>query len=164
MQNRLGIFLGVLGLASLVLSCGCSKPNRPQMAKVSGKITYQGKPVDGAQVTFNPTGPSPRAAIGTTDAQGRFDLTTFDTGDGAVVGEHVVTITKPEAQAAGQGMSPDKPDAGYGAAMMGAAQGATGPPKPATTLPAKYATKETSPEKRTVAAEGPNTFNIELKD
>jgi hypothetical protein len=54
-----------------------------------------GKAIEGAQVVFQPkTGG--QAASGTTDAQGKFQLTTFNPQDGAVVGSYAVTISKVE--------------------------------------------------------------------
>jgi hypothetical protein len=59
---------------------------------VSGTATFRGQPVAGASVTFlSETGP---AAAGATDQQGRFQLTTFDTNDGAAAGSYAVTIVK----------------------------------------------------------------------
>ena len=58
-----------------------------------GVVTYQGAPLVDAGVLFKPAhGPS---AMGVTDAQGRFTLTTANF-DGALIGEHQVSITKAE--------------------------------------------------------------------
>jgi hypothetical protein len=77
---------------------GCS--GGPAVVKVTGIVTYQGNPLAGAKVSFVPTeehdGRRP-PAVAVTDAEGRFALkTNFDsvTRDGAVPGEHVVTISK----------------------------------------------------------------------
>ncbi|MHC4405441.1 MAG: hypothetical protein ACYTG0_37825, partial [Planctomycetota bacterium] len=47
-------------------------------------------PVDKADVVFYPT--EGRQASGMTNAQGEFTLSTFETGDGAVLGQHGVAI------------------------------------------------------------------------
>ena len=52
------------------------------LTNVTGTVTYQGKPVDGATVAFNPEGGG-RAASGRTDASGKFQLTTLNANDGA---------------------------------------------------------------------------------
>ena len=81
----------LLGLACLVVAlagCGGGLERIP----VSGTVTLDGKPVEGAAVVFAPAAGGP-AASGTTDAQGKFQLTTVNE-PGAVPGEHVVTITK----------------------------------------------------------------------
>ena len=66
---------------------GCGD-GRPKTIQVTGTVTYRGKPVQGAHVTFTPQGN--RSASGETDAEGRFTLLSFAPGDGAVAGEHVV--------------------------------------------------------------------------
>ncbi len=62
-------------------------------APISGRVTYRGQPVVSGQIVFYPepfgTG---RQAIGAIGPDGRYTLTTFDTGDGAVLGRHRVTI------------------------------------------------------------------------
>jgi hypothetical protein len=84
----------VIGHWTLVicLLSGCSGPDRPQLVPVSGMVTLDGQPVEGATVTFTPTGG--RMAIAVTDAAGKFQLTTYDTNDGALIGEHRVTVAK----------------------------------------------------------------------
>ena len=51
-----------------------------------------GKPVEGAAVGFLPVSGGP-VASGTTDAEGRLELSTMSR-PGAPVGKHVVTVTK----------------------------------------------------------------------
>jgi hypothetical protein len=97
---------------SLILVCtlflnGCSNSDRPKLAKVSGTVTLDKMPVAGAAVMFMPVGGG-RPAQGLTDAQGKFTLTTFDDGDGAIIGEHKVTVTKMQvtgAKATADGLS-----------------------------------------------------------
>jgi hypothetical protein len=63
---------------------------------VEGVVTFNGAPLEGAGVLFlPPTGPF---AMGTTDAEGHFTLTTAN-HDGALIGEHRVTITKAQTTA-----------------------------------------------------------------
>jgi hypothetical protein len=61
---------------------------------VTGKVSKGGQPVSGATVTFLPQGTDGRAATGTTDASGVYNLTTFESGDGALPGSYKVMITK----------------------------------------------------------------------
>ena len=72
------LLLGALLLAG-VTGCGASS----DLAKVSGVVTYKGQPVEGAVVAFHCNTASV-PATGTTDASGRFTLTTLTPGDGAV--------------------------------------------------------------------------------
>lgn len=77
--------------ATVVCVCGCS--DGPRMAPVSGAISVDGKPLVEAGVTFTPD-MGGRPAWATTDKQGRYQLTTLRGGDGALVGDHVVTIAE----------------------------------------------------------------------
>ena len=76
--------------ACLFVGCG---PSGPAMLPVSGVVTLDGDPVEGAGVMFSPS-QGGRPAMGTTNAAGEFELTTIEPGDGALVGEHKVTIVK----------------------------------------------------------------------
>lgn len=147
-----------------LLFVGCSGSNRPTVVPVSGKITFQGEPVEGAQIAFHPTAEGAvRSAVGETDANGEFTLTTFDTGDGATPGEHVVTIFKaPPAPSVEFDM--DDPGDEYDRMMNEATTRTAASDAEKSTVPAKYAGKETSPEKRTVVEGEDNVFNIELKE
>ena len=81
--------VGVLVFA--IVSPGCGS-GRLATLPVTGTVTFRGQPVAGAAVNFlSETGP---AAWGSTDQQGRFQLTTFDTNDGAAAGSYGVTISK----------------------------------------------------------------------
>ena len=71
---------------------GCSKNDRPAMAPVTGTVLLAGQPLEGASVRF--MGPTGRPATGMTDADGRFTLKAFEEGDGSVLGENRVTVTK----------------------------------------------------------------------
>lgn len=77
-----------LGLLALVI--GCSGDDR--VATVHGTVTLDGAPVSDASVTFMPK-EGGRPAFGITEADGTYTLTTFEDGDGAMVGNHVVTVT-----------------------------------------------------------------------
>ena len=73
----------------LTLLGGCGD-GLPERGKVTGKVTFNGKPVPEGTVTFYPeTG---RSATGRIQPDGTYTLTTFDEGDGAIVGPHEVTI------------------------------------------------------------------------
>jgi hypothetical protein len=61
---------------------------------VEGIVTLDGKPLPWATVTFVSAEEGRRPASGVTDADGAFELTTFDTGDGALPGSYRVTINK----------------------------------------------------------------------
>ena len=135
------------------LGCG-GGASRPETAPVTGTVTYNGKPVANATVMFTPKSGG-ASATGKTDENGKFTLTTFEPGDGAIVGEHVVTVTYTGPES-GAPENPESPEA-YGApAEKGAAE------KPP--IPTKYANPKTSGLTFEVKAGGPNEFTIELTD
>jgi hypothetical protein len=85
--------------AALLGGCG-----GPKLGKVTGKVTYNGKPVTGGKILFYPE--SGRMALGEIGPDGTYSLTTFKPGDGALVGSHRITI---EATKVGPGsMEPPK--------------------------------------------------------
>ncbi|MDZ7618744.1 MAG: hypothetical protein U1E05_17200, partial [Patescibacteria group bacterium] len=65
------------------------------MTPVRGVVTLDGQPVAGAAVMFMPNSGG-RPAIGVTDKDGGFSLQTETPGDGALLGEHAVTVTLQE--------------------------------------------------------------------
>jgi hypothetical protein len=140
---------------------GCGGPDRPEMAPVSGTVLFQGNPVAGAEVLFR-NASSPRVAQGITDSQGKFRLTTFENFDGAVLGEHQVTIARNKANPEISGASVDNPSAAYGAGMAAAAAGNMEAISK-NELPVKYADPSTSGLKETVTKTGPNDFTFKLE-
>ena len=78
-----------------LLGCGGGGSTLEGTVPVSGIVTQSGAPLEGAAVTFAPTGGG-RAASGLTDASGEFTMTTLDPGDGAFPGDYQVAITKKE--------------------------------------------------------------------
>ncbi|MGO8688501.1 MAG: hypothetical protein ACLQLG_02620 [Thermoguttaceae bacterium] len=80
---------GLLVLATAAAGCGSGHPAR---LPVTGTVTFRGQTVAEATVSFlSQTSP---IAWGSTDQQGRFQLTTFDANDGAAAGSYTVTIIK----------------------------------------------------------------------
>lgn len=155
MFSRTSIFwLGLVCVAMVLAGCGTSGP---KLIPVSGTVTYNGKPVEGAVVSFQCQG-APKMATGTTDAQGRFQLATNKPGDGTIAGKHKVTVRKLVREGA----------AASGPMSMEDAMKATEAPKtqPAERhqLPMKYADAASSDLEFTVTEAGPNDFTIELKD
>ena len=153
----------VLG-TSVLTGCG-GGADRPAMVPVSGTVNYNGSPVEGATVTFA-AGTSARSSSGVSDSSGKFKLTTFDSNDGAPVGEYVVTIAKFDAEAGtdtAAGSSPEKMKEMMDKqkALM---SGQTVADKPKAKLPAKYADGKTSGETRKVVAGEANDFTFTLTD
>jgi hypothetical protein len=87
---------------SLVIVClsapGCDAPPY-QLAPVHGTVTLDGQPLSGANVMFAPRARGDevnagKPAFGQLQPDGSYVLGTYDDEDGAVVGEHSVTIIR----------------------------------------------------------------------
>jgi hypothetical protein len=83
-----GLVSAVL-VAVLGLVVGCGDAN---LGRVRGTVTLDGQPLEGAMVTFAPV-EGGRPAAGRTDARGRYQLVYSRDAGGAMIGEHLVTIT-----------------------------------------------------------------------
>lgn len=81
------ILLGCLSLGGIV-GCG-PRAKYPPLGAVTGVVTYEGKPLPGVAVLFQPVAGN-RCSTGTTGPDGRFELTYVRTIRGAEVGEHEV--------------------------------------------------------------------------
>jgi hypothetical protein len=82
-----------LSLFGLLFLVGCSGGG-PSLALVSGKVTFNGKPLANATVGFYPEGPHAGVnSSGRTNDNGEYTLKTVMEGKpGAVVGKHRVSI------------------------------------------------------------------------
>jgi len=138
----------VVALCTLSWS-GCG-PNRPETASVSGKVTYQGKPVTTGRIVFHPDD-GRRPAMAAIEPDGSYKLTTFDSEDGAMLGKHRVTIKSTRTVG---GPLPDD------LKMEGQAAPAE-LPKLEWLVPEKYSRKETTPLRAEVK-EGENTIDFDL--
>jgi hypothetical protein len=129
---------------------------------VRGTVTYRGKPLAGASVTFMAQG-APRAAVGKTDEAGNFQLTTFEPGDGAVPGTHSVTVKKytseppPLPQVPPDGQLDPSVEERYTQAMAKWYETAR------FAVPKKYTDQKTT-DLRFEVVSGEHDFKIELSD
>lgn len=87
------LFIGVV-LGSLAAG-GCGRQGVPPMAPVRGQATLDGTPLAKGIVMFHPDrtkGLKGRMAVAVIGPDGRFELSSFDPGDGAIVGPHAVAV------------------------------------------------------------------------
>jgi hypothetical protein len=124
------------GWAGVAVVCcaalaGCARDS--ELAPVTGRVTYRGKPVPLGAVMFVPA--RGLAAVGSVDAEGRFELHSRGPGDGATLGTHKVAF-----------LPPFPPPPGYPA------------------IPKRYRDAETSGLTFEVKAGTPNVCDIDLKD
>jgi hypothetical protein len=153
-------FLASLCLSALALiSVGCSggAAKVAGVVPVTGAVTFQGAPVVGANVTFYPDGAGGRAAAGTTDAQGKYQLTTLSANDGAKPGTYKVMVNKMEVSGPGATMSQEEQT------KYVEQHGSPPPTETKNALPQQYAEVTTTPLTATVADGGKNEFNFDLQ-
>jgi len=166
--NGVGPGLVLMTLALFVAGCGDSLNLKP----ATGTVTYQGKPLDGASVTFLSS--EGKTASGATDSDGKFTIYT-DGKPGALVGKHSVgiiksasTVSVPTGSASTTGAPPGKtPPPGAGAADMVKMAQQTGRGESLTKplIPVKYGTPQGSGLTADVTADGAkNVFDFTLED
>jgi hypothetical protein len=123
-------------------TAGCRNANELDTAPVSGRVLLNGKPLSTGTVTFVPN--RGRVAKGDIQSDGTFELSTYRSHDGAIVGSHkaAVLVLRPNIDPA-VGPEHDKP------IMM---------------IPPRYATAEESGLKYEVKSGHDNNFTLELHD
>ena len=93
--------LALFCVGAMITIAGCGSSNLPT-TPVTGTITYDGEPLEGATVTLTPESGSvgSRSASGISDASGNFVLTTVftdgATAEGAIAGSYTVRVSKLE--------------------------------------------------------------------
>lgn len=137
-----------LSLSVLLLCyCGCSGSPK-NVATVEGTVNLDGAPLGQADIMFFPDSGA-RASAGTTDENGKYKLQYTRRYEGAVVGNHKVTISIVDQGDDGRYDDPGGKKNG----------GAKTRPK---TLPRKYTDRDKTELSKTVES-GSNTINFELK-
>lgn len=158
--------LFVVIMLAAVTGCGGGSGGFPKTYPVTGSVKLNGKPIDGAMVTFQLDGDK-RNAIGTTDKSGEFSLSMFRPGDGAMPGQYKVSIRKEDAVAAPSNVPPPgqigsaelAADYAPPAAVTGGGGG-----KKKSEIPDKYTNDGTSGLRATVVeSKTDNKFDFELK-
>jgi hypothetical protein len=151
----------MLLLALGVLGCG-SGSTGPALYPVVGTVTYQGKPLAGARITFIPEKEG-AIAIASTDSSGKFTMKS-GTDAGVAAGSCKVTVSLMDSGAGGGGLAVDmKPEDMQKLAMEGKLQAALQAQEKGSLLPAKYGKSDSTPLTLEVK-KGDNNFTIELTD
>lgn len=156
--RAIGLVTGIVGTV-VVLGCGGDDSGLEKRYPVSGKITYNGKPVEKASVVFEPSNPPlPKGHVANGFVEnGTYTMTTAVQGDGALPGEYKVMIVATDLDVTGlaqkQGGLLHQGDVAHQKAVKAAK----------SLVPAKYSRADTSGLKATVEAKS-NTFDFDLTD
>lgn len=129
-------------LAAGLSGCGGGDEDLPKTVTVSGMVTYNGDILTEGTVMFHPQGGPGHPATGEIGENGIYTLSTFDANDGAVVGNHIVTV-QVFPKGANPGFEHEAPD--Y------------------IPIPKKYTSPATSDLLVTVN-EGANNIGLDLRD
>jgi len=171
MHNSRFSFFFAASIGLLVLN-GCNGPRLPETSPVDGTVLYQGKPVENATVIFSRGSRSMangEVAMGKTDAEGKFILTTHVGSEadvkGAVPGQYQVTVSK---HIPPPGMSESEYQAKAEAVNKIAEEGGMATPDqqlPETVemFPAKYSAAGQSEITAEVTLGQPNHFDFDLQ-
>lgn len=93
----------VAGLLVAFAGCG-GGGDTPPLGTVSGKVTLNGEPLEGATVEFIPE--QGRPSLGVTNDSGEYKLDYTASTPGALVGKHAVRITARRERSGGEGDQP----------------------------------------------------------
>jgi hypothetical protein len=148
---NLAIWVAIGGLAlSAGQGCSSGEGGDPNGRVVSGRVTYQGNPVEGAVVTFK----SPQSsAFGRTDAEGKFKLNSAS-GERIPLGDYQVSIVKKESLPLVP--TPSTPESYVRPSANASA------PAPKDLLPGQYGDAAKSGLSASVTADGKNEFEFPL--
>ena len=144
----------LVGTVFLLGGCG---PSGPEMGQVTGKVTFDGSLVTKGTVQFWPA--NGRPSRGSIQEDGTYQLTTFESNDGALVGDHVVTIKSTQ-------LSEAQPEIESTAAEIAHFRQKNVKPIRASRVvwivPKKYSESDTSPLVANVSS-GDNEINFEIE-
>jgi hypothetical protein len=126
--------------------------------KITGTLTFQGKPLPQAIVTFSPKEGQP-VATGTTNDKGQFTLSTYADGDGAAAGNYGVVVSK----ATSSGPSADAAH-GVNASPVAGGHDETRSAASGSLIPANYSDATQTPLTAKVDPNGKNEFAFEIKE
>lgn len=87
----------LLFAATALGTIGCGRSDLPELGRVEGTVTLDGKPLAGVVVTFSPQ--KGRPAVANTDSAGKYDAMYTHGVKGATVGPNAVRVLWPEGEA-----------------------------------------------------------------
>lgn len=94
-RSRLATTLVITAMA--LTAVGCGRRDLPDLGRVQGTVTLDGKPLAGANVFFYPQSGG-RTAVGVVDSQGKYELIyTYDV-KGTKIGVNSVSVAYPQGE------------------------------------------------------------------
>jgi len=90
--------MACLAVVEMVSLLGCSGGGQNATAPVSGKVTFEGKPVEGGSLTFTPqaTGPNPgKQGAASIQKDGSYAAGTYAEKDGVLIGKLRISYSAP---------------------------------------------------------------------
>jgi len=141
------VLFSLVAMTCLLMGSGCSA-NTPHVVPVTGKVSYNGKPLNNGTIMLIPDGEG-FGATGIIQPDGTFTLTSFKKGDGAAPGNYKVTVE----------VFPDEAETGVAVGLPGAEFGEGQKPP----VPVKYSSSATTPL-RAIVNDGETELDLELTD
>lgn len=99
------LFLLAISMSALFLCGGCGEDFQKTVVPVSGFVRVDGDLVTEGYIVLTPVPSSDadplnsgKSASGTFSSDGTFELTTYEKGDGALVGKHIAHFYKPDPE------------------------------------------------------------------
>ncbi len=160
MVNRFLLISSLSVLAVFAVGCG-DGVKVPKTVPVTGTVTLDGKPVDGASVNLI-SEEGNITSSGQSDASGKFTLTTIigsKSVPGAVPGKHKVCVVKTSSSG---GAAPTSSDPKELMAKMLTNPSATNEVKQTFLVPQKYSSPSSTPISAEVTEAGPNDLKVDL--
>lgn len=152
--------LAILLCATCALTLGCKKGGLAGLVQLTGTVTLNGEPIEGAQLTFAPDdATNGRSALAKTAADGSFTAMTLAPGDGILPGSYKVAVRK-MSEPTESAVTSDVNDASHDAEV---AANSASKDEVKDLLPIQYASPMTSGITVTVEKGGLSDFKIELK-
>jgi hypothetical protein len=157
--SRLQLALAGSVVCMAILGCnrGGGGSSGPPVYPVTGVVKLKGQPVVGADIIFSLKDGS-ASSFGRTDANGKYELTTRKSSDGALPGDYLVAISKTDDAAQAQTFVPQEDSKNYNPFV---GKNPTPRPPPKSGIPEKYGNVKTSGLTARVGTEK-NTIDFDL--
>ena len=160
MKQQIRIVFALIFVAAVVPFTGCGKGSGiPGLVRCEGTVLWNGTPVEGARVGFNPRNPDGRSAFAVTNSEGKFKATTLNADDGILPGDYFVTVTKVT-------LHRELLNSGGADRPLAKTRDSAGPPEERMTqtyhIPQVYSNKQTSGLTATIPSKGTRDLLFEL--